>query len=189
MSDPERTCVGCREATDADDLVRLVADPEGGVAVDLRGRLPGRGAWVHVRDACLVSSVKQLSRALKQQVDATNVPRDVRDAVLRALADGVTMATAGGALMGGRTVVDEMIAAGRAVEVVVAADAAERTVRDMDLSRLPEGRHAPVVTRVPLTTDELGRMTGRGPRALLVVLDHPAAQHLRRQLRRLRSLG
>jgi predicted RNA-binding protein YlxR (DUF448 family) len=38
--------VVCREVRAKRELVRLVRRPDGAVAVDARGRLPGRGAYV-----------------------------------------------------------------------------------------------------------------------------------------------
>jgi hypothetical protein len=57
---PLRTCVGCRGRTSKSDLLRVVA-VAGGVgpetaamlAPDRRGRLPGRGAYVHPDLRCL----------------------------------------------------------------------------------------------------------------------------------------
>jgi hypothetical protein len=43
---PRRTCVVCRAVRAKGDLVRLVRRPDGTVAVDARGHLPGRGAYV-----------------------------------------------------------------------------------------------------------------------------------------------
>ena len=55
-----RTCVGCRSRADKSDLLRVVAVEAGAglnaarVAVpDPRGRLPGRGAYVHRDPGCL----------------------------------------------------------------------------------------------------------------------------------------
>jgi predicted RNA-binding protein YlxR (DUF448 family) len=47
-------------------MVRVVADAPG-VVVDLRRRLPGRGAWVHPQLACIetASRRKAWARALK----------------------------------------------------------------------------------------------------------------------------
>lgn len=63
---PVRTCVGCRRAVPAADLVRYVAGPEGPVRDDAR-RLPGRGAWLHDDPACRDLAVrrKALERALR----------------------------------------------------------------------------------------------------------------------------
>ncbi|WP_340557390.1 YlxR family protein [Streptomyces sp. GSL17-111] len=48
---PERTCVGCRERSAKADLLRVVVI-EGECVPDLRGTLPGRGAYLHPSLAC-----------------------------------------------------------------------------------------------------------------------------------------
>jgi uncharacterized protein len=45
-------CVGCRGRAAKSDLLRLVV-VEGAVVLDLRGRLPGRGASLHPDLGCL----------------------------------------------------------------------------------------------------------------------------------------
>ncbi|PFG42777.1 hypothetical protein ATJ88_1448 [Isoptericola jiangsuensis] len=53
---PVRTCVGCRARDLRSELLRLVLPTSGDlsvVAVDVRGILPGRGAWIHPDLACL----------------------------------------------------------------------------------------------------------------------------------------
>ncbi|MDH2425202.1 YlxR family protein [Sphaerisporangium sp. TRM90804] len=49
---PLRTCVGCRVRTVKSELLRLVV-VEGEIVPDLRGRLRGRGAYVHPALRCL----------------------------------------------------------------------------------------------------------------------------------------
>ncbi len=63
---PLRTCVGCREVLPKRTLIRLVRTPEG-VKVDLTGRLPGRGAYLHDRRSCWERALKKgaLARALR----------------------------------------------------------------------------------------------------------------------------
>ena len=48
-----RTCVGCRARAPRAQLLRLVIDDDGGLAVDARALEPGRGAWIHPDPACL----------------------------------------------------------------------------------------------------------------------------------------
>ena len=43
---PMRQCLGCREMKPKRELLRVVRSPEGEVAFDARGKLPGRGAYV-----------------------------------------------------------------------------------------------------------------------------------------------
>ncbi|MGD9481666.1 YlxR family protein [Streptomyces sp. TRM70308] len=55
---PERTCVGCRERLAKADLLRVVMI-EGECVPDLRGTLPGRGAYVHPSLACFDQAVRR----------------------------------------------------------------------------------------------------------------------------------
>ncbi|MFE5342113.1 YlxR family protein [Isoptericola sp. NPDC056578] len=69
-SGPVRTCVGCRERDQRSALLRLVLEPsgrEGVLVVDVRGCLPGRGAWIHPTPACLALAERRraVPRALR----------------------------------------------------------------------------------------------------------------------------
>ncbi len=185
---PRRTCVGCREEADRDELIRLVLAPGGKLVVDYRGKLPGRGAWVHPTRACIEALQARsggLARAFKHPVDTSGLLEAIRAQVVAATLDGLSMAAAAGALFGGREVLEEAIRSGRVVEMIVASDAAVRTV---DQLRAIAGE-AMVITPVPLGKEDLGRRIGKGARAVLGVAASRAASHLRRQLTRLRSLG
>ncbi|MFF2653651.1 YlxR family protein [Streptomyces sp. NPDC058045] len=66
-----RTCVGCRERAAKSDLLRVVVVEEGDACVpDLRGTLPGRGAYVHPRIVCLDLAQRRraFARALRVRV-------------------------------------------------------------------------------------------------------------------------
>lgn len=52
IHEPIRTCVGCRERSARSALVRL-AERDGALRLDAAGRLPGRGAYLHAKSACL----------------------------------------------------------------------------------------------------------------------------------------
>ena len=66
MSDPVRTCVGCRQRAAAGELLRVVAR-DGAVVPDPRHREPGRGAHLHPVAACLDLAEKRRAfpRALR----------------------------------------------------------------------------------------------------------------------------
>ena len=68
--EPIRTCVACRREAGKGTLVRVVRDAGGGAAVDLAGRAPGRGAYLHRDPDCLAIARKKkaLDRALKATV-------------------------------------------------------------------------------------------------------------------------
>ena len=65
MSQPVRTCVGCRRKAGKSELVRLVWQQS--VKVDPAQREPGRGAYLHPGPDCVALAVKRrsLGRALR----------------------------------------------------------------------------------------------------------------------------
>src|SRR4051812_1877274 len=65
-----RTCVACRKPGVRGELFRWVEGPDGEIAVDVKARLPGRGAWVHPTRECIAMAVKRhaAERALKVAV-------------------------------------------------------------------------------------------------------------------------
>ena len=75
---PMRQCMGCRERKPKKELVRVVRSPEGTVSVDLRGKAPGRGAYIYPDPECLKKAVK--SRALERNLEV-----EIPEAVLHRL--------------------------------------------------------------------------------------------------------
>ena len=62
---PQRTCVCCREVLPKRKLIRLVK-AEDGVRIDLSGKLPGRGAYLHDQKSCWNRGLKgSLAKALR----------------------------------------------------------------------------------------------------------------------------
>jgi hypothetical protein len=65
---PQRTCVGCREVQGKSSLIRLVRTPAG-VVVDLNGKEPGRGAYLHDRRECWEKGLRgSLERSLRTRL-------------------------------------------------------------------------------------------------------------------------
>jgi len=75
---PQRQCLGCREMKPKPELVRVVRSPEGAVSLDLRGKAPGRGAYVCRSAECLKKALrsKAISRAL-----GVEIPPEIYDAL------------------------------------------------------------------------------------------------------------
>lgn len=73
---PMRQCVGCREMKPKKELVRVVKSPEGVISMDLRGKAPGRGAYVCRNVECLRRAIK--SKALERGFE-TAIPQEVYD--------------------------------------------------------------------------------------------------------------
>lgn len=72
MSSPLRTCVGCRQVCDQDQLVRMVLR-QGVVVPDPARRLSGRGAWLHPSRCCLTTAAKRgaFARSFRRSADVS----------------------------------------------------------------------------------------------------------------------
>ena len=81
-SEPERTCVGCREPAPKRDLIRIARAADGVVA-DLSATAPGRGAYIHPRWECAGRAFRHgaLGKALRTGLtseEAARLEADIR---------------------------------------------------------------------------------------------------------------
>lgn len=76
---PMRQCLGCREMKPKRELMRVVRSPEGVVSLDLRGKAPGRGAYVCPQADCLKKAIR--SKALERNLQVA-IPPEVMDSLL-----------------------------------------------------------------------------------------------------------
>jgi hypothetical protein len=74
---PQRTCVACRTTRPKRELVRVVRSPAGELSVDLRGKAPGRGAYLDPDPGCLERGLSEgaLARALEVPIDTSAADR------------------------------------------------------------------------------------------------------------------
>ena len=79
---PMRMCTGCGEMKPKRELIRVVKSPEGEIALDKTGRLPGRGAYVCPDLECLKKARK--TRRL-ERVFSLAIPEEVYDALEKEL--------------------------------------------------------------------------------------------------------
>jgi len=80
-----RQCLGCREMREKKELLRVVRTPEGTVALDFRGKLPGRGAYVCRSAECLEKAVR--TRALERAL-GEKIPEELYDTLRSQLEAG-----------------------------------------------------------------------------------------------------
>ena len=75
---PVRRCIGCNAQRPKRELVRVVRSPEGEISIDLRGKAPGRGAYLCPSAACLAKARKagRIARALE-----VSIPEEIYDAM------------------------------------------------------------------------------------------------------------
>ena len=90
---PVRRCVGCNAQRPKRELVRVVRSPEGEISIDLRGKAPGRGAYLCPNPDCLTKAKKKkaLERCFEQPV-----PAEVYEALAAQLAEAAKEAAANG---------------------------------------------------------------------------------------------
>ena len=79
---PMRMCTGCGEMKPKRELIRVFKSPEGKIALDRTGRLPGRGAYVCPDLECLKKARK--TRRL-ERVFSSAIPEEVYDALEKEL--------------------------------------------------------------------------------------------------------
>ena len=55
---PQRSCIGCNEKKNKNELIRIVRDKEGNITIDKTGRANGRGAYICDTTECLEKAMK-----------------------------------------------------------------------------------------------------------------------------------
>lgn len=66
-----RMCLGCREMKPKKELIRVVRSPEGSINIDLKGKAPGRGAYLCPDQACIdkAAGSRLLEKTFEQKID------------------------------------------------------------------------------------------------------------------------
>lgn len=89
---PQRTCIACRNAHRENakqpkrELIRIVRSPTGTIQVDLRGKLPGRGAYLCDNHLCWEEALS--SNMLAHALKIPELPSEDRE-VLRTFAQNL----------------------------------------------------------------------------------------------------
>lgn len=125
-----RTCVGCGERFASSEMVRLVFADGGRFAVDLAGKLGGRGAWVQPRARCLEGAVKRggFSRAMKSsiRVELPEIAKAIGEAYRMRIDGLISSANRARAVAMGGDACLEAVRNGGASLIILAHDAAGR---------------------------------------------------------------
>ncbi|WP_294623963.1 RNA-binding protein [uncultured Roseovarius sp.] len=154
---PERKCIATGDVQPASGLIRFVVGPEGQIAPDIAGKLPGRGIWVSATPAALAKASEKglFARSAKQ---AVKVPEDLPALVERQLAERVvnliSLARKGGHAVSGYEKVKDWLAKDEAEILIQASDGSER-----GKSKLSTPYGGSFIGW--LTAEELGRAFGR----------------------------
>ena len=174
-----RTCIGCRAATPAAELVRLVVGPESEVVIDLHGGSSGRGAWVHPRTSCLAQAPAGLSRALRATVRTT--PSELigvlKVAAARRIQGLVLAARRTKALESGATAVSLAVQSRRIELVLVATDARDAASHVWLAPLIASGSALAYGEKAAF-----GTWLSRPDTALLAITERGLAQEIRRMI-------
>lgn len=79
---PLRKCTGCQKMKNKNELVRIVRNNKGEFALDAKGKMSGRGAYICKDIDCLEKAHK--SRGLERSFKAA-VPKDVYETLRKEL--------------------------------------------------------------------------------------------------------
>lgn len=189
--DPERTCIVTREPGAPDELMRFVLAPDGTVTADLRGRLPGRGAWVTPTAARVAEAMRRklFARAFKSEVAVpAGLVEAIDAALVRDLRGSLSLANKAGAVLTGFAKVESAVRAGGVAALIHAREAAEDGRRKL-LGALRSREGAPIsATAVldDLPEDDLDMALGRPHVIHAALLAGPGSQGCLARWRRLR---
>jgi uncharacterized protein len=164
--EPERTCIVTRQPAAPEKLIRFVMAPDGQVVPDLKGKLPGRGAWVTATAEAVGQAVKRraFTRAFKAEAKTSpDLAREIEAVLRRDLKQALSLANKAGAVVSGFTKVETAIGEGGIAALLHAAEAAEDGRRK--LAAALRKRYGDAISGIPviaeLTGEELDLALGR----------------------------
>lgn len=194
----ERRCILTGERTSPDDLVRLAISPDGHVMPDVRGKAPGRGAWLGVSRAELEQAIATnrlkgaLARAFKGE--PITIPADLPQRIAQALEqqamDRLGLEAKASNILIGSEKIEVAARRGQVQMLLHAADAAADGCRKLDqawrVGEEAEGTdHAGQV--LPVGREALSRAMGRDNVVHIAITNGKAAERLRALLSRWQS--
>lgn len=82
-SKPQRTCMGCNEKREKQQLIRIVKNRQNEIKIDKTGKMEGRGAYICNNVACLdrVKKSKRLEKVLDMKI-SEEIYEDLRGVIL-----------------------------------------------------------------------------------------------------------
>ena len=81
---PQRTCMGCNEKKDKNQLIRIIKNKENEINVDRTGKMAGRGAYICDDINCLEKVIK--SKRLERVLD-TKISNEIYESLRGVILD------------------------------------------------------------------------------------------------------
>ena len=190
-SQPQRTCLGCRQVKDQDQLIRFVRSPDGDVLADLKGRLPGRGAYLCNSRECLETAVsrKQFDRTFRQVCQSATVDGlvdGIAQELLAHMASLRGMARKSAQFVSGGNAVQDALSRRKPLAVVILARDVSPQIGEK-VRRKAEAQN--VVTTKLFDKLELGRILGRAQRSVVGLPDGKLAEAFLNDLLRYQEIS
>ncbi len=167
---PQRSCLGCRETRDKKELLRFVLAPDRTVVPDLLAKLPGRGAYTCLNNACLRSALQknQFARSFRGDVKHAGVEfliAQIKHLMEERIGSYLALANKAGKVASGSEQVGELIKKRKAGIVFLATDISpEIGARVIALAERSAVPHAAVFDK-----EQLGALLGKGLRSVAAI--------------------
>jgi hypothetical protein len=194
----ERRCILSGDRADPEMLIRLAISPDGEVLPDVRGKAPGRGAWIGVSRETLEKALANgklkgaFARAFKEgdiSIPA-DLPERIGAALRQALLDRLGLEARSSMLLTGSEKVDVACRRGQVRLLLHAADAKSDGRRKLDqawrVGEETEGSGA-VGAALPVDRDALSMAVGRENVVHIAITDARAAARVGAALGRWQS--
>jgi uncharacterized protein len=187
MPHSERTCIGCRCVRGKQELIRIVAGPEG-ILIDYREKLPGRAVYVCPLRTCISQALSKtvLARALRVNISAPDAAQFI--AQLAGIIKGkifslLAIARKAGKTAGGYSAVRDAVEKNRVHLLLYAEDLSDGTKEKIVMQE-----RNPLPEDTLFTRDEYGTLFNRELIGVVGILDEGLAHAVVQEVRRLKNL-
>ena len=80
---PQRTCIGCMQKKDKNELIRIVKNKQNEIFVDTTGKKDGRGIYICKNIECLEKAIKTKRIEKKFEIQISEeIYNDIRGVIL-----------------------------------------------------------------------------------------------------------
>jgi predicted RNA-binding protein YlxR (DUF448 family)/ribosomal protein L30E len=171
LEKPQRSCLGCRQTRNKDELLRFVLSPQGELVPDIESKLPGRGAYTCISETCLRASLKQrqFSRAFKREVvtaTADEMTVQVSDIMQGRILGYIGLANRAGQVISGGSMVSDAIRSGNKPGLVLVARDVSESIGDK-IELLASVQH--IRCFHTMKKDDFGAILGKAPRSAVAI--------------------
>lgn len=167
---PQRSCLGCGATREKGELLRFVLGPAGLLTPDLKGKLPGRGAYVCPQRSCLGLAVKKKRFAASFKtpvpgIDADVISAEIRTTVTERVRGYLSLATKAGKVFSGSDAVTGGLRGGKVGLLFIATDLSEESRKKFAAM----AGHAGVEQVALFDKESLGALIGKEHRGVVAV--------------------